>query len=138
MAAPGLTADTSVIVPSLVAWHPLHGPAALALADVRRVPAHAFAEAFSVLTRLPPPWAVRPVLACQLLLHAFPDEVLPLSVASYRTVVGRLAEADMGGGRVCDAIVGAAAAEAGLQLLTADRRAVATYALVGAQFVLVE
>lgn len=134
MAGRQLTADSSVIVPSLVRWHPLHRQAAAALAEVRRVPAHALAESFSVLTRLPPPRSVRPAMAHRLLVSAFPEEPLTLSARGCAAVLRRLAEADIGGGHTYDAVVAATAAEAGLCLLTADRRAMPTYALVGAEF----
>jgi predicted nucleic acid-binding protein len=128
-----LTADTSVIVPSLLRWHALYQVAAAAVRDVRQVPAHALAESFSVLTRLPPPRALRPELASEALLHAFPQDPLILTASGYAATIARLADAGLGGGRVYDAVVGATAAEAGACLLTADRRALATYALVGAQ-----
>jgi predicted nucleic acid-binding protein len=138
MAAQDLTADTSVIVPSLVRWHPLHGQAATVMGEVRRVPAHALAESFSVLTRLPAPRAIPPPFAHRLLAHAFPDEPLSLSAGGYVETIRRLAEAEIGGGRTCDAIVAATAVEAGICLVTADRRALPTYALIGAQYRLLE
>ena len=134
MAPPRLTADTSVIVPSLLRWHASHAQAAAALRDVRQVPAHALVESFSVLTRLPLPHALRPSLACEALAHAFPEEPLTLSATAYLGVVRRLADAGLMGGRVYDAVVGATAAEAGRRLITADRRAVVTYSLVGAEY----
>jgi hypothetical protein len=91
-----LTADTSVIVPSLLRWHE------------------------------------------QLLFQAFPGQPLLLSSEGYRAVIRRLADTNLGGGRMYDAIVGAAAAEAAARLLTADRRAVATYVLIGVDFLLLE
>jgi predicted nucleic acid-binding protein len=138
VAAALLTADTSVVVPALIQWHALHVQAAVRLRDVRRLPGHALAEAFSVLTRLPMPRALTPLQASQALLHSFPEESLSLSPAGYATTMRRLADAGLGGGRIYDAIVAAAAAEAGARLLTADRRAIPTYALVGAEFELVE
>lgn len=138
MATSGLTADTSVIVPSILAWHALHSKAAAALADVRQVPAHALVESFSVLTRLPAPRALRPSQAQQVLLRAFPETPLTLGAMGHVAIIRRLADGDIGGGRVYDAIVGGAAAEAKVRLLTADRRAVPIYALVGAEFELLE
>ena len=137
MASP-LTADTSLIVPSLLSWHTLHAQAAAALKDVRRIPSHAIVEAYSVLTRLPPPGPLPPALALAALLRAFPEEPLSLSTAGYLATVRRLAQANLGGGRVYDAIIGTTAPEAGIQLLTADRRAIPTYALMGAEYRLVD
>ncbi len=133
-----LTADTSVIVPSLLTWHELYDRAAPALRTVSQIPAHALAESFSVLTRLPLSRALPSPLAEQVLTRAFPGQLLLLSSEGYRRVIRRLAEANLGGGRVYDAIVGATAAEADARLLTADRRAVATYALLGVDFLLLD
>jgi predicted nucleic acid-binding protein len=127
-----------VVVPSLLAWHELHTRAASVLKDVRCLPAHALVESFAVLSRLPAPRAVRPSMAHRLLDHSFPDEPLTLSPSGHLAALQRLAKAEMGGGRIYDAIIGATAAEAGVQLLTADRRAMPTYALIGASFELVE
>lgn len=138
MAARRLTADTSVVVPSLLAWHELHPRAASALKGVRCLPAHALAEAFAVLCRLPAPRALRPSMAHRMLDHSFPEEPFTLSPSGHRVAIRRLAEAEVGGGRIYDAIIGATAAEADVRLLTADRRAMSTYALVGASFELVE
>jgi predicted nucleic acid-binding protein len=77
-------------------------------------------------------------MAHRLLDHSFPDEPLMLSPSGHLAALRRLAEAEVGGGRAYDAIIGATAAEAGVRLLTADRRAMPTYALVGASFELVE
>ncbi len=137
MATRSLTADTSVVVPSLVMWHPLHLAAAEALKLVRRLPAHALAESFAVLTRLPAPRALSPTIAERLLANSFPLEPLALSAAGHQAAIRRLAEAELGGGRTYDAIVAAAAAESCSRLLTADRRAVPIYALMGAEFELV-
>lgn len=138
MAPQPLTADTSVVVPSLLKWHELHARATSALKGVRCLPAHALVESFAVLSRLPPPRSLRPSMAQRLLDHSFPDEPLMLSPSGHLAALRRLAEAEVGGGRAYDAIIGATAAEAGVRLLTADRRAMPTYALVGASFELVE
>ncbi len=132
MAAQLLTADTSAIVPSLLKWHLLHEAAAAALHEVKRIPCHAFIEAYSVLTRLPAQRALTPALAREALLRAFPGELLSLSAAGHLNVIRRLVEARIGGGKVYDAIVGATAAAANARLITTDYRALATYALVGA------
>ena len=105
---------------------------------VRWLPAHALAEAFSSMTRMPTPVPVPPAVVWQTLADVFPEPPLVLSAAGYLNVCRRLAEAGTAGGRVYDAIVAATAAEAGARLLSADRRAAATYALIGAEYDLVE
>lgn len=56
---------------------------------------------------------------------------------AYQALVHKLREADLGGGLTYDAVTAATAAENGSRLLTADRRAVPIYALMGADFELV-
>ncbi len=137
MAARPLTADSSVVIPSLILWHPLHNAAAAAVKSVRRLPAHALLESFAVLNRLPAPRAIPPRVAERLLAHSFPDQPLALGPEGYQTLVHKLAEADLGGGLIYDAVIAATAAENGFRILTADRRAVPIYALMGADFELV-
>jgi toxin FitB len=115
----------------------MHEKALAMLTDVRWLPAHVLAESFSSLTRLPQPHRAWPAEVWQALRRNFPEEPVVLSVAGYLETFGLLAAAGMAGGRVYDAIIGATAAQAGARLLSADRRAVATYALVGAEFELV-
>ena len=133
MAQEALTADTGAIVPSLVRWHPLHGPAAELLRGTRRVPAQALAQSFSLLTRLPAPYTLQAAQAHAVLLHAFPDEPISLDAAGLLEALQRLARAGLGGGRVYDALVAASAARAGLKLVSADRRALPRHALVGCE-----
>ena len=90
------------------------------------------------MTRMPPPRRTQPSMVLQQLSRAFPEMPVVLSAAGYLAVFRRLAAAGVAGGRVYDAIVAATAVEAGARLLSADRRAVATYALVGADHELVE
>jgi toxin FitB len=138
MAAGGLTADTSVVVPSVAEWHALHEKAAGAAERVRRLPGHVLAESFAVLTRLPGGLSLDPRQALEVLLDAFPEEPLPLPPPDLLGVLQRLASVDAGGGHTYDAIVGATAARARYSVLTADRRALPTYALVGAESYLIE
>jgi predicted nucleic acid-binding protein len=77
-------------------------------------------------------------MAQSLLDRAFPEEPLTLSPTGHRAMIACLARAEVGGGRIYDAVIGATAAEADVLLLTADRRALSTYALVGANVELVE
>jgi len=133
-----LTADTSVVVALLQEWHPRHEKALQALDAVRWLPAHVLAESFSTVTRMLPPHAVSPGRAWLALSRAFPEPPVVLSADGYLSVLQTLADTGTAGGRVYDAIVAATAVEAGARLLSADRRAVATYALVGAEYELVE
>jgi len=123
-----VTADTSVIVPALVSWHVDHDRCRRALSDVVAVAAHAELEAYSVLTRLPPPRRMPARAVAEALAETFPGDRLTLGDRNRAALVGVLAERDIGGGRVYDALIGLTAEEHELQLLTRDRRAMKTYA----------
>lgn len=90
------------------------------------------------MTRLPAPRGLDAPSVYRSLLNWFPEQPVVLSPAGYLAVFRRLAESGKAGGRVYDAIIAATAVEAGARLLSADRRAIATYALVGADYELVE
>lgn len=137
MAAQLLTTDTSLIVPLLFPWHALHEIAKKALHKIYRVPGHALVESFSVSTRFPV-GPLSPDLAYKALTNSFPGEPLALSPQGYLQVIAKLGGANIAGGRIYDAIIAATALESNARLLTADRRALPIYALIGAQFDLIE
>ena len=62
----------------------------------------------------------------------FEDRWIGLAPAAQRLLLGRLSALGVHGGATYDALIGAAAAAEGATLVTADRRALPTYALVGA------
>jgi len=119
--------DTSVAVAVVVEDHEHHavtlrtiGNRSLGLAG------HAAFETFSVLTRLPPPARRSPEVVVRLLRANFPSiKYLTASVAE--ALLPKFASLGIAGGSVYDALVGAAAAESGLVLLTRDARAIPVY-----------
>jgi predicted nucleic acid-binding protein len=128
-----MTADTSVVVPALADWHPLHEQALAAVRDVRQLPAHVLVETVSVLTRLRGGVASPVTAVVKALRDDFPGEPYVLGPAGTFRLLDSLAAAAVSGGRVYDALVGATAAAANARLITADRRALPTYAAVGAE-----
>ena len=92
---------------------------------------HAAFESFSTLTRLPAPHRLSATLAHELLSSEF-DEPVWLSAAGTDRLFTSLVSLGISGGAVYDALVAATAVEAGLTLLSADERAIPTYAAVGA------
>jgi predicted nucleic acid-binding protein len=132
-----VTPDTSAIVAAFSPWHPQHGPARETLRDVRDLVAHAELEAYSVLTRLPAPFRADPSIAAEYLRRRFPGSRMVLPAAQRRSIVDRLAAAGVAGGKTYDALIGATAREAGRELVTCDRRAIAVYERVGARFHLI-
>lgn len=84
-----------------------------------------------MLTRLPGQARITPNEARRIIAVEFPASVaLPPDVAL--RAVALFAEAGIAGGAVYDGLVGLAAKEAGIPLLSCDRRAVGTYAALRA------
>lgn len=126
-AQPDLLVDTSVAVALTVADHERHDATFEALQRRRLgLAGHAAFEAFSVLTRLPPPGRRTPATVARLLAKSFPHSRF-LSARATKSLLSELTSLGIAGGAVYDALVGAAAAEHGLRLATRDRRALETY-----------
>jgi toxin FitB len=127
----GLLLDTSAAVALLVADHEFHALVVEAVSD-RDVglAGHAWFETFSVLTRLPPGQRRSPAHTLELLHANFPGSVF-LDADRAVALGEELASQGISGGRVYDALVGAAARQAELPLLTADTRARPTYVALG-------
>jgi predicted nucleic acid-binding protein len=119
--------DTSVAVAIVVADHAQHDQTLRALSGrAIGLAGHAAFETFSVLTRLPPPARRTPQTIAKLLAHAFP-ETRYLGVGAATSLLAEIAAAEIAGGAVYDALVGAAANEHRLPLATRDRRALNVY-----------
>lgn len=130
---PDVLVDTSVAVPLVVVDHEHHAAATAALGDLRLgLSGHAAFETFSVLTRLPPPARRTPAVVAALLRASFPASRF-LSTRASRRLLEDLVAAEIVGGSVYDALVGAAAAEHRVRLATRDRRALATYRALGVE-----
>jgi predicted nucleic acid-binding protein len=125
--------DTSVAVPLIVTGHEAHERTLDALdGRVLGLAGHAWFETFSVLTRLPPPArrAAREVIT--ILERNFPASVL-LDANRAAALRLRVEELGVSGGAIYDALVGEVAAQAGLPLISRDRRAVELYRALGAE-----
>jgi predicted nucleic acid-binding protein len=119
--------DTSVAVAALDPTHEAHRVCRRALVDLRPALAgHAIFETYSVLTRLPLPLRLSASQAAAVLSAAFPDDCW-LDATGSRDLRERLADRDIVGGSVYDALVGQAAVTNHRTLLTRDRRAERTY-----------
>lgn len=119
--------DTSVAVAVVVEDHEHHGETLRVIGSRSLgLAGHAAFETFSVLTRLPPPARRSPEAVVRLLRANFPS-IKYLSTSGAAALLPKLANLGIAGGSVYDALVGAAAAESGLVLLTRDARAVPVY-----------
>ncbi|HEX7322640.1 MAG TPA: PIN domain-containing protein [Mycobacterium sp.] len=123
--------DTSVAVAALDPVHEAHFACRRALIEHRPALAgHAVFETYSVLTRLPLPLRLSPDQAGSVLASAFPDDCW-LDAAGTSDLRDRLANLNVVGGSVYDALVGQAAVTNRRTLLTRDRRAERTYRSLG-------
>jgi predicted nucleic acid-binding protein len=123
--------DTSTAVALVVEDHEAH-VAMLDAIQGRRLglAGHAWFEAYSVLTRLPAGLRRSPADALRLLAHNFPASGF-LGEAEAARLGGELARLGISGGAVYDALVGAAARQHGLPLVSADARARPVYEALG-------
>lgn len=119
--------DTSAALALSVAHHEGHAVTAAALEGRQLgLAGHAAYETFSVLTRLPPSARLAPDEAARLLAANFPHTRF-LSERHAADLLTRLPALGVAGGAVYDALVGAAAREHDLLLVSRDRRASETY-----------
>jgi predicted nucleic acid-binding protein len=124
---PDCLVDTSAAVAFVVGDHEHHDSTFRTLGGRRLgLSGHAAFETFSVLTRLPVPARRRPDVVTRLLTANFPENRY-LSADGAAAVLAGLAGKNVAGGAVYDALVGAAAAEHDLVLVTRDRRALDIY-----------
>ena len=135
---PDALVDASVAVPLLVADHEHHRATIDAVGNrVLGLAGHAAFETFSILTRLPAPARRGPGAVARLLAHNFPASRF-LSGDGAAELLASLGPLGIAGGAVYDALVGAAAAQHGLTLLTRDHRAVETYRRLNVAFALLD
>lgn len=130
---PDCLVDTSAAVALVVSDHEHHDSTFRVLGDRRLgLSGHAAFETHSILTRLPVPARRAPELVTHLLAANFPENRY-LSTDGAAALLSRLAGENLAGGAVYDALVGAAAAEHRLVLVTRDRRALDTYRALGVE-----
>jgi predicted nucleic acid-binding protein len=130
--------DTSVVVAAFASWHAQHRAADSVIDGKARLVAHCAIEAFSVLTRLPPPHRVAGDLVRDFLAARFPDPYVALDAPAYGTLIPRLVQLGISGGATYDALVAATARAARETLVSCDRRAAQTYERVGVEFRLLD
>ena len=129
--------DTSTAVALVVEDHEAH-VATLDAVRGRRLglAGHAWFETYSVLTRLPPGLRRSPADALRLLARNFPASGF-LGEAEAADLGGDMARLGISGGAVYDALVGAAARQHGLPLVSADTRARPVYEALGVEIELI-
>lgn len=124
--------DSSIAVAAFAPWHERHEGASLALDEQPQIAVHSVLETYSVLTRLPSPLRMPAAAVREFLAREFPRERrLPLGRADQVTVIERLARVGVEGGAVYDGLIAFTARAHDTDLLTFDRRALATYVRCG-------
>jgi len=120
-------------VAAFASWHEAHAAALEVLDLAPGLPAHAGLEAYSVLTRLPPPHRASPADVRTFLAHEFPAPWLALPGEAVAELVRELAERGIAGGATYDGVIGQTAKAAGGTLYTCDRRARRVYERLGVE-----
>lgn len=104
-------------------WHEHHARASteverrLKANEPMATAAHAVAEAYAVLTRLPPPYRISPSDALALVEDNFLDGAVALDVRGYRALLRRAGKDAISGGRIYDALIGECAVKAKADVL---------------------
>ena len=129
--------DTSVVVAAFASWHEGHRGAIVALARKPRIPSHVLVEAYSVLTRLPPPHRAPAALVATFLAESFPEAPLALPARAHQRLIKDAAAVGLVGGSIHDALIAATTRHARARLLTRDQRAISTYERFGADYELI-
>lgn len=130
--------DTSVAVAALDESHETHRACRRVAMKCRPALAgHAAFETYAVLTRLPGAARATPETAMKLLNLAFPKRCW-LTPRQHDKLIEKLADLDIAGGMVYDALIAEAARVNNLTLLTRDTRALRTYERVAVRFEFVE
>lgn len=104
--------DTSVLIAALLVEHSSHAAAFSKLELARRgevqgyLSTHSFAELYSVMTRLPPPLRVTPEEAVEILTDlAEYVEPIPLVATDYQRAIALMAQLNLPGGGIFDAVI---------------------------------
>jgi predicted nucleic acid-binding protein len=133
-----VAADTSVVLPALLADHEAHDAAAQALSECTATIAHVLLEAYSVLTRLPPPHRAPSSAVAPMLKAHLPPAVLALPTDAYAAAPARMAAASVSGGAAYDGLIALTALEHDLELVSRDGRATRSYRALGVRLRLLE
>lgn len=124
--------DTSAALALVQRENPFHPAARARLLPCRRgMSGHAAVELLSVLTRLPPPQRLSPAAALRLEATNFPESRFLTTTGA---LLAEFVAAGLAGGAFYDGLVGAAARQHGVLLITCDRRAETTYRALGVDY----
>ncbi|HEX6420238.1 MAG TPA: type II toxin-antitoxin system VapC family toxin [Acidimicrobiales bacterium] len=126
-----IAVDSSVVIAGFASWSEHHRQARRILDDGARLVAHAAMEAYSVLTRLPPPHRAPPDVVHEFLVTQFREPWLTLSERRQRKLLAMCARSAVAGGATYDALIASTAGAHDAVLASCDKRAVPTYEAMG-------
>jgi predicted nucleic acid-binding protein len=123
--------DTNCMIAAVCTWHEHHERAAdeidrrLERGETLCIAAPALVEAYSVLTRLPPPYRLSPADALALVEANFiqSSRITTLASRSYRTFLRRACDEGIRGGRTYDAVIATCALQARARALLTFNKA---------------
>jgi predicted nucleic acid-binding protein len=126
--------DTSVLVAAVIADHDAHELSSDALSHTATTIAQVATEAYSVLTRLPPPLRLQGSQAAAILQARLPGKWLTLNARAHGAALATLAAAGISSGATYDGLTALSALEHEIELLSRDHRAARTYRALGIRF----
>ena len=131
--------DSSVVIAALAPWHDAHEQARAALmeGDVR-LPAHVAFETTSALSRMPEGRRIAPAVVLEALERGFGGPWLLMDSDGMRGALQKAVSAGVRGGALYDALIAATAARHEAEILSANRRALATYRAMGAEVTFID
>ena len=120
--------DSSVVIAALAPWHEAHESARAAIVEAEvRLPAHVAFETTSALSRMPQGRRIAPAVVLEALERGFKAPWLSMQASDMRDALRKAVEAGVRGGALYDALIAATVAQHEGEILSADRRALATY-----------
>ena len=127
--------DSSIAIAAILADHQAHELAEEVLGRSAATITHVAVEAYSVLTRLPPPHRLDALGAAAIIDARLPSTRVTLGAdGDDDSVLRRLARAQVSGGATYDGLIALTALEHDLELMSRDQRAARTYRALGVHF----
>jgi predicted nucleic acid-binding protein len=128
-----LTFDSSIVIAALDSTHPDHEPVIAFVEEAGEVQlvAHVALETYHVLTRVRPYRRLGPNQVMTAIRSTFSKPLIDLPSNDYWTLIEKAPQLGIVGGAIYDAFIGMTAKRAGLQLVSRDLRAAATYSKLG-------
>lgn len=131
--------DSSVAIAAATPWHVAHDAAVAAMAaEPVSLIAHVAFETTAALSRMPEGQRVAPAVVLEWIERRFPTPWLALPADATHAALRTAVDHGTRGGALYDALIAATATYHEHRLLSADRRAAAVYAALGADVIYID